>query len=226
MHPVLLAPSLLAADLGRLAEAVAAADAAGADAHHVDVMDGHFVPNLTFGPGTLAALRRATTATLDVHLMIEAPERWIEAYADAGADGLTVHAEATAHLHRAVRLVRERGLTTGVALNPGTPLAALEPVLDEVDLVLLMSVDPGFGGQRYLPAVEGRLRTVRGWLDARGSRARLQVDGGIDATTAPAAVAAGADFLVAGSAVFGAADGPAAALERLRQAVASSIRPR
>jgi ribulose-phosphate 3-epimerase len=225
VHPVLIAPSLLAADLARLAEAVAAADAAGADAHHVDVMDGHFVPNLTFGPGTVAALRRTTRATLDVHLMIEAPERWIDAYADAGADGVTVHAEATPHVHRALRRVRERGLTVGVALNPGTPLAALEPVLDEVDLVLLMSVDPGFGGQRYLPAVAGRLRTVRGWLDARGSGARLQVDGGIDVASAPAAVAAGADFLVAGSAVFGAADGPSAALARLRQAVASSIRP-
>ncbi|MFN2321968.1 MAG: ribulose-phosphate 3-epimerase [Trueperaceae bacterium] len=225
MQSVLFAPSLLAADLGRLAEAVAASDAAGADAHHVDVMDGHFVPNVSFGPGTVAALRAATEAKLDVHLMIETPERWIDAYADAGADGLTVHVEATPHLHRAVRQVRERGLTVGVALNPGTPLAALEPLLDEVDLVLLMSVDPGFGGQRYLPAVEGRLRTVRGWLDARGSHARLQVDGGIDASSAPAAVAAGADYLVAGSAVFGATDGPAAALERLRQAVASSIRP-
>ena len=225
MHPVLLAPSLLAADLARLAEAVATADAAGADAHHVDVMDGHFVPNLAFGPGTVAALRRATRTTLDVHLMIEAPERWVDAYADAGADGLTVHVEATAHVHRALRLVRERGLTAGVALNPGTPLSALEPLLDEVDLVLLMSVDPGFGGQRYLPAVEGRLRTVRGWLDARGASARLQVDGGIDAITAPAAVASGADALVAGSAVFGAPDGPSAALQRLRQAVASSIRP-
>ncbi len=225
MHPVLLAPSLLAADLARLADAVASADAAGADAHHVDVMAGHFVPNLTFGPGTVAALRHATEATLDVHLMIEAPERWIDAYADAGADGLTVHVEATAHIHRALQRIRERGLTVGVALNPGTPLTTLEPVLADVDLVLLMSVDPGFGGQRYLPEVEGRLRTVRGWLDARGSSARLQVDGGIDATSAPAAIAAGADFLVAGSAVFGAADGAAAALERLRQAVASSIRP-
>ncbi len=225
MHRVLVAPSLLAADLARLAEAVEAADAAGADAHHVDVMDGHFVPNVSFGPGTVAALRRATEAMLDVHLMIEAPERWIDAYADAGANGLTVHVEATPHVHRAVQRVRERGLKAGVALNPGTPLAALEPLLDEVDLVLLMSVDPGFGGQRYLPAVEGRLRTVRGWLDARGSRARLQVDGGIDASTAAAAVAAGADFLVAGSAVFGATDGPAAAVARLRQAIASSIRP-
>jgi len=225
VHRVLVAPSLLAADLARLAEAVEAADAAGADAHHVDVMDGHFVPNVSFGPGTVAALRRATEAMLDVHLMIEAPERWIDAYADAGANGLTVHVEATPHVHRAVQRVRERGLKAGVALNPGTPLAALEPLLDEVDLVLLMSVDPGFGGQRYLPAVEGRLRTVRGWLDARGSRARLQVDGGIDASTAAAAVAAGADFLVAGSAVFGATDGPAAAVARLRQAIASSIRP-
>jgi ribulose-phosphate 3-epimerase len=173
----------------------------------------------------VGAIRAATRTYVDVHLMIETPERWIDAYADAGADGITLHADATPHVHRALAAVRDRGLKAGLAVNPGTPLLVVESVLDDLDLVLLMSVDPGFGGQRYLPAVEGRLRVVRDWLDARGSPARLQVDGGIDPTTAPGAVAAGADVLVAGSAVFGAEGGPASGLRRLRQAVTATVRP-
>ncbi len=225
MRPVSIAPSVLAADLGRLADEVAAVVEAGAESLHVDVMDGHFVPNLSFGAGVVAAVRRATSTFVDVHLMIEAPERWVDAYADAGADGITVHPEATPHLHRALQAVRDRGLQVGLAVNPLTPLSVVDAALDEVDLVLIMSVDPGFGGQRYLPGSDARLTTVRGWIDQRGLAVRLQVDGGIDPVTAPRAVAAGADILVAGSAVFGAPGGAAAGMGALRQALVSSMRP-
>ncbi|HEY8394056.1 MAG TPA: ribulose-phosphate 3-epimerase [Thermaerobacter sp.] len=213
-----LAPSLLSADFARLGEQVREAEAAGADWLHLDVMDGHFVPNLTFGPMIVAAVRRLTRLPLDVHLMVERPEPLLEDFVAAGADLITVHVEATPHVHRAIQEIRRRGLRAGVAINPGTPVAAVEPLLGEVDLVLVMSVNPGFGGQAFLPLALDKLRALRRMLASAGHRPWLEVDGGIDPTTAPLAVAAGADVLVAGSAVFNASGSVAENLERLRAA--------
>jgi ribulose-phosphate 3-epimerase len=198
-----LAPSILSADFARLGEEVALLEEAGADWVHVDVMDGHFVPNLTIGPPVVAALRRATALPLDVHLMIEAPERYLEAFADAGATTLTVHYEACIHLHRTVERIRELGMRPGVALNPMTPLAVLEEVLPYLDLVLVMTVNPGFGGQRYIPTSAARVARLRRELEQRHLwGVDLEVDGGITVETAGEVVEAGANVLVAGAAVF------------------------
>jgi ribulose-phosphate 3-epimerase len=222
MARVQIAPSILAADFARLGEQIAAAEEAGADWIHVDVMDGHFVPNLTMGPAIAAAARRSTRLPLDVHLMIERPERFVGPFADAGVDSITVHSEVSPHLHRTVQAIQELGLRAGVALNPGTPASVLEEIIPFADLILVMTVNPGFGGQSYIPSMTRKIEIVRGMMDATGREAALlEVDGGIDATTAPEVARAGATLLVAGSAVFGGGGTVAENLARLRESVTS-----
>lgn len=218
-----IAPSVLAADLGRLREQVAAAKDGGAEWLHLDVMDGCFVPNLTFGLPVLEALRKLTDLPLDVHLMVQEPEKYIAPYADAGAAVFTFHPEATVHVQRQLAAVRERGMRAGLALNPGSPLGLLEEVVEDVDLVLIMSVNPGFGGQHYLSSATEKIRRTRGLLGALGSRAVLEVDGGITVDTIRGAWEAGADTFVAGTAVFGEKD-PAAAVRRLKGACEIGVR--
>jgi ribulose-phosphate 3-epimerase len=212
---VVIAPSILSADLGRLAEEIARCEAGGADWIHVDVMDGRFVPNLTFGAKVIETVRRLTSLPIDVHLMVVEPERYFEDFAAAGATGLTIHPEVSPHLHRQLTRIRELGCAAGAAINPSTPLTAVSEVLAELDLLLVMSVNPGFGGQQFIPSSVDKVRRARAMLDATGSEAWLQVDGGISRDTIADVWEAGANALVAGHAIFAAAD-PAAEIGALR----------
>ena len=214
---VRIAPSILSADFARLADAVATVEAAGADQIHVDVMDGHFVPNITFGPPVVAALRRVTRLPLDVHLMISDPDRYLEAFASAGASIITVHSEAVTHLHRTLSRIRQLGAKAGVAINPATPLDHVQEVAGDFDVLLIMSVNPGFGGQSFIPRSVAKVAAAKAMLAAAGSTADIEVDGGVDLTNAAALAGAGATMLVAGASIFGTAN-PAEATQALRRA--------
>jgi ribulose-phosphate 3-epimerase len=211
-----IAPSILAADFARLGEQVAAAEKAGADRIHVDVMDGHFVPNITMGPPVVQSLRPVTRLPLEAHLMIENPYQFLEAFAQAGVDSLLVHQEGDVNLHRTVQHIRALGKKAGVAINPATPAWVLEEILPDVNLILVMTVNPGFGGQQFIQSTLPKIRRVRAMIDRLGSECELEVDGGIDPRTAPLVVEAGARVLVAGSAVFHVREGIAAGIERIR----------
>jgi ribulose-phosphate 3-epimerase len=219
--PVRVAPSILSADFGRLAEEVRAVEAAGADVIHVDVMDGRFVPNITIGPLVVEAVRKVTKLPIDAHLMIVEPERYVEAFAKAGADLISVHAEVSPHLHRTLQAIRAAGARPAVALNPSTDLTAIEWVLGDCEMVLLMTVNPGFGGQRYIEACTDKIRRLRALADARGQALEIEVDGGVKAETAGLVAGAGANVLVAGTAVFGAKD-YRAAIAGIREAAERS----
>jgi len=214
-----LAPSILAADAARLGEQVTEAERAGADRIHIDVMDGHFVPNLTFGPVIVECLRPVTRLPLEVHLMIEEPDRFIEAFAEAGANTLIVHQEGAIHLNRTVQAIKALDRRAGVAINPATPAVMLQEILPELDLLLVMTVNPGFGGQSFLAGTLPKIRALRGMIDSLGISCELEVDGGIDHETARQVVDAGARVLVAGSSIFGSTTGVAGAMERIRNSL-------
>ena len=222
-RPVRIAPSILSADFAALGAAIAAAERGGADLIHVDVMDGHFVPNITMGAPVVKSVKRIAHVPLDVHLMITDPDRYAEAFVDAGADMLSVHVEVLPHLHRTITFIKTLGAKAGVVLNPSTPVSMLEDVAGDVDFVLVMSVNPGFGGQRFIPRSRQKVRAVRALLDRAGNPAPIEIDGGIDLSNVASVVEAGAEIIVAGSAIFGTAD-PAAATRALKDAAAAVTR--
>ena len=215
-----IAPSILSADFAALGAGIAAVERGGADLIHVDIMDGHFVPNLTMGPPVVRSIKKVTRVPLDVHLMIEDPDRFLEAFVEAGASMISVHVEALPHLHRTIQAIKALGVKAGVALNPATPVVAIEEIAADVDHVLVMSVNPGFGGQTFIPRSESKIQAVRALLDRQGSRAAIEVDGGIDRTNAARIVEAGATILVAGHSIFGTGD-PERATRDLRAAAAA-----
>jgi ribulose-phosphate 3-epimerase len=219
---VLIAPSILSADFAALGDAIAAVERGGADLIHVDVMDGHFVPNITIGPPVVKSIRRVAKVPLDVHLMIEHPDRYLDAFAEAGAAMLSVHVEVLPHLHRTVHAIKALGVKAGVVLNPSTPVVALEEIAGDVDYVLVMSVNPGFGGQTFIPRSESKVRAVRALLDRAGNNAAVEIDGGIDKQNVARVVAAGVRIVVAGSAVFHSSD-PERATRELRAAALAGL---
>ena len=213
-----IAPSILSADFAYLAEEIKAVEQAGADILHVDIMDGHFVPNFTIGPPIVAAIKKVTRLPLDVHLMMTNPDDFIPDFIEAGSDYLTVHVETCPHLHRTIQSIKERGIRAGVTLNPATPLSAVEPILPEVDLLLIMSVNPGFGGQKFIPSVMDKVKAARRMIDGKGLKVELEVDGGLKVENVGAISSAGADIFVAGSAIFGSNDYKQT-ISKMRQAI-------